>query len=44
MKLELRNISVILSDKKILRSINLKVKNGEFISPLVLPNAGRVPC
>lgn len=41
MELELRNISVTLSDKKILRSINLKVENGEFISLLGASGCGK---
>lgn len=41
MELELRNISVTLSDKKILRSINLKVEDGEFISLLGASGCGK---
>ena len=41
MKLELKDISVNLSDKKILKSINLKVKDGEFISLLGASGCGK---
>lgn len=41
MELELKNISVTLSNKKILRSINLKVENGEFISLLGASGCGK---
>lgn len=41
MELELKNISVILSNKKILKSINLKVKDGEFISLLGASGCGK---
>jgi len=41
MELELRNISVALSGKKILKSINLKVENGEFISLLGASGCGK---
>ena len=41
MKLELKNISVNLSNKKILKSINLKVENGEFISLLGASGCGK---
>ena len=41
MELELKNISVNLSNKKILKSINLKVENGEFISLLGASGCGK---
>lgn len=41
MELELKNISVTLSNKKILESINLKVKDGEFISLLGASGCGK---
>jgi len=41
LELELKNISVTLSNKKILESINLKVKNGEFISLLGASGCGK---
>ncbi len=41
MELELKNISVTLSNKKILKSINLKVENGEFISLLGASGCGK---
>lgn len=41
MELELKNISVILSNKEILKSINLKVKDGEFISLLGASGCGK---
>ena len=41
MELELKNISVDLSNKKILKSINLKVHNGEFISLLGSSGCGK---
>ncbi len=41
MELELKNISVTLSNKKILKSINLKVNNGEFISLLGASGCGK---
>lgn len=41
MDLELKNISVTLSNKKILKSINLKVENGEFISLLGASGCGK---
>ena len=41
MELELRDISVILSNKKILKSINLRVENGEFISLLGASGCGK---
>lgn len=41
MELELKNISVTLSNKKILKSINLKVKDGEFISLLGASGCGK---
>ena len=41
MELELRNLSVDLSNKEILKSINLKVKDGEFISLLGASGCGK---
>ncbi|TJX12886.1 ABC transporter ATP-binding protein [Tissierella creatinini] len=41
MELELKNISVKLSNKEILKSINLKVNNGEFISLLGASGCGK---
>ncbi|MFW5649379.1 MAG: ABC transporter ATP-binding protein [Candidatus Alkaliphilus sp. MAG34] len=41
MELELKNISVTLSNKKILKSINLKVENGELISLLGASGCGK---
>ncbi len=41
MELELKNISVSLSNKEILKSINLKVENGEFISLLGASGCGK---
>lgn len=41
MNLELKNISVTLSHKKILKSIDLKVENGEFISLLGASGCGK---
>ena len=41
MKLELKNISVRLSNKDILKSINLNVENGEFISLLGPSGCGK---
>lgn len=41
MKLELKNLSVTLSDKKILKSINLIVEDGEFISLLGASGCGK---
>lgn len=41
MELELQNISVDLSNKKILKSINLKVQDGEFISLLGASGCGK---
>ena len=41
MELELRNISVILSDKKILKSINLKIEDGELVSLLGASGCGK---
>jgi len=41
LELELKNISVTLSNKKILKSINLKVENGEFISLLGASGCGK---
>lgn len=41
MDLELKNISVTLSHKKILKSIDLKVENGEFISLLGASGCGK---
>lgn len=41
MELELKNISVVLSNKKILKSINLNVKDGEFISLLGPSGCGK---
>ncbi|MFA5523095.1 MAG: ABC transporter ATP-binding protein [Tissierellales bacterium] len=41
MKLELKNLSVTLSDKKILKSINLMVEDGEFISLLGASGCGK---
>lgn len=41
MDLELKNISVTLSGKKILKSIHLKVENGEFISLLGASGCGK---
>ncbi len=41
MELELKNISVLLSNKEILKSINLKVANGEFISLLGASGCGK---
>lgn len=41
MELELKNISISLSNKKILKSIDLKVENGEFISLLGASGCGK---
>lgn len=41
MELELKNISVTLSNKKILKSISLKVEDGEFISLLGASGCGK---
>lgn len=41
MELELKNISIILSNKKILKSIDLKVEDGEFISLLGASGCGK---
>ena len=41
MELELKNISVNLSNKKILKSINLEVRDGEFISLLGASGCGK---
>lgn len=41
MELELKNISISLSNKKILKSINLKVKDGEFVSLLGASGCGK---
>ena len=41
MELEIRNISVSLSNKEILKSINLTVENGEFISLLGASGCGK---
>jgi putative spermidine/putrescine transport system ATP-binding protein len=41
LELELKNISVTLADKKILKSIALKVKDGEFISLLGASGCGK---
>ncbi len=41
MELELQNISVTLSNKEILKSVNLKVENGEFISLLGASGCGK---
>lgn len=41
MELELKNISVTLSNKEILKSINLKVEDGEFISLLGASGCGK---
>jgi len=41
LELEIRNISVSLSNKEILKSINLTVENGEFISLLGASGCGK---
>lgn len=41
MKLELKNLSVNLSGKEILKNINLKIKDGEFISLLGASGCGK---